>query len=520
MLNNIKSYYQYLHFNNADLFTIILLPNSSGKFPTVIFRCPYVDDFENKSEQEAINYIIDFAKEYLINGYAVVYQHCRGCGKSSGDCIPYINEKEDGLFLQDWIRKQPFYNKELYLIGGSYLSSVHLLTYPFAKDIKGAVLEIQDSSRYNCNYRNGFFKIGLHGNWYVSMYKRKTFKNKNFNENSYKMLPLINFSKEVFNEEFIEFDNILLHPNKDDSYWKSIEGGSETINALKHANIPILLTTSWYDIYTGGIFDMWNYLDDNTKNKSSLIVHAYDHDGSNINQDIIFEKGAALEQFNNYRVAWLNHIRNNEKLPFEIGKVNYYRLFDNKWTSEDFKNGQNSKTFILGNDIKSYVYNPKNPCVFKGGLSTNFGGGRYQNLETKEGIITIYTEKFTNDTFVKGKMKAKLNVSSDCEDTCFYIRLSICKNEGDFGLRDDINQISNFVKDYKVNDFIDIDFNFDEHAFLVKKGERIRIDISSSAYPFYVPHTNIKGLYSLIDNYKIATNKIDLSKSTLTIYYE
>ena len=180
------------------------------------------------------------------------------------------------------------------------------------------MLEIQDSSRYNCNYRNGFFKIGLHGNWYVSMYKRKTFKNKNFNENSYKMLPLINFSKEVFNEEFIEFDNILLHPNKDDSYWKSIEGGSETINALKHANIPILLTTAWYDIYTGGIFDMWNYLDDNTKNKSSLIVHAYDHDGSNINQDIIFEKGAALEQFNNYRVAWLNHIRNNEKLPFEI----------------------------------------------------------------------------------------------------------------------------------------------------------------------------------------------------------
>ena len=65
-----------------------------------------------------------------------------------------------------------------------------------------------------------------------------------------------------------------------------------------------------------------------------------------------------------------------------------------------------------------------------------------------------------------------------------------------------------------------MDFNFDEHAFLVKKGEKIRIDISSSAYPFYVPHTNIKGLYSLIDNYKIATNKIDLSKSTLTIYYE
>ena len=85
---------------------------------------------------------------------------------------------------------------------------------------------------------------------------------------------------------------------------------------------------------------------------------------------------------------------------------------------------------------------------------------------------------------------------TDAEDTCFYMRLSLCKAEGDYGLRDDINQISNFVEDYKLGDTVEMDFSFDEHAFVIKKGEKIRVDISSSAFPHYVPHTNKKGLFS------------------------
>ena len=117
-------------------------------------------------------------------------------------------------------------------------------------------------------------------------------------------------------------------------------------------------------------------------------------------------------------------------------------------------------------------------------------------------------------------MKAKLTVKSDCEDTCFYLRLSLEKKEGYYGLRDDINQISNFDKNYKPNGEIEMDFSFDEHAFTVKKGERLRIDVSSSAFPSYVRHTNNKGLYSVQTTAKIAKNTVVLSKSTLTVFCE
>ena len=153
-----KCDFTYLTSGNERLFTVYLLPDENRKFPTVVIRSPYVDKYENEKEE---NIALDYLSEnraWLQSGYAVVIQHCRGRGRSSGDCIPYINEREDGLALQEWIRTQDFYNGEIFLKGGSYLTSVHYVTAPFADDIKGAVFGIQDCERYNLCYRNGFFK--------------------------------------------------------------------------------------------------------------------------------------------------------------------------------------------------------------------------------------------------------------------------------------------------------------------------------------------------------------------------
>ena len=56
-------------------------------------------------------------------------------------------------------------------------------------------------------------------------------------------------------------------------------------------------------------------------------------------------------------------------------------------------------------------------------------------------------------------------------------------------------------------------FSFDEHAFVIRKGEKMRVDISSSAYPHYVPHTNQKGLFSVQTTAKIAENIVILDES-------
>ena len=511
-------YFEYLEYNNAKLFTIVCMPESSGKFPVVIYRDPYVDSTEEKSEEAVCAAKLLEDDSWIKRGFVVVTQHCRGRGKSTGDCIPYIYEREDGLFLQEWIRKQPFYNGEIYLCGGSYTASVHFVTAPFAADIKGAALEVQDCERYNCNYRNGFYKMGLHGGWYVDMYKKKSGIKKNYTAASYNMLPLSDFSKTVFGERVDDFDQILKHPNKNDAFWKTRFGGGEAHDAIKHANIPILLVTGFYDIYTGGVFDMWNGLDEQTKSNSALAVHAFGHGGYGDNQPICFENGSLKKEFAGYAVHWINSIRNKEACPFEKDKVTYYKLFANEWCCDDFKDFANTYAIPLGAGEVAYRYDPYDPASFKGGLSSNMGGNAWQDPpNSRNDVVSLYTPEFAEDTFIKGKMKAKLKVKSSCEDTCFYIRISLCKPQGDYGLRDDINQISNFCVDYIPDSEIEMDFSFDEHAFVIQKGEKLRIDISSSAYPLYVRHTNKKGLFSEQVTARIADNTVILNKSYIEL---
>lgn len=511
-----KVYCEYLDVDGVKLFTVICLPDETGRFPVVISRSPYVDHFEEKSDKEMCDFWYEDSAKWTDHGYALVHQHCRGRGKSEGECIPYVNEKADGNALYNWIRDQYFYNGELYLTGASYTAAVHMVTPPYNDDIKGAVLEVYDHERYNCNYRNGFYKVGLHGEWYVTMYKPKSIRNKNYSLDRFLELPLCDFSRKVFGEASEDFDEILKHPDKNDPFWNTtLYGGTDSRDALVGADIPILFTTGHYDIFTGGIYDMWRGLDEKTRSGSALAVHPYGHGGSHSEGPIVFENGELNDIVPDYRVAWFDHIRKGSEAPFKKGKVTYYKTFGNEWCCDDFEPGDDRMRITLGEGEVSYVYDPQKPERFVGGLSCNFGGCAWQ--DKRDDVVTIYTDEFEHDTYIKGKIRAKLKVKSDCEDTCFYIRISLCKKEGDYAIRDDIQKISNFDAEYFPGNETEIDFCCDEHAFVIGRGERLRVDISSSAFPMYVPHTNYRGLFSEQRERRIANNTILLSESEISL---
>lgn len=64
---------------------------------------------------------------------------------------------------------------------------------------------------------------------------------------------------------------------------------------------------------------------------------------------------------------------------------------------------------------------------------------------------------------------------------------------------------------------MDLAFEFDEHACLIKAGERLRVDIASASADHYVRHTNQKGLYSEQTTAKIAHNTVYLKNSVLIL---
>ena len=83
-------------------------PAAGERHPIVVTRNPYVKEELQDMEKWAKSH-----REYVRRGYARVHQHCRGCGMSGGDWIPYESEREDGLELLEFVRRLPWYNGEI-----------------------------------------------------------------------------------------------------------------------------------------------------------------------------------------------------------------------------------------------------------------------------------------------------------------------------------------------------------------------------------------------------------------------
>ena len=514
-------YYEYCESDGVKFFNVILKPEKEGKFPVILHRNPYVDVYEDSDENVSVGAEHSSFAPYLDAGFAVVVQHCRGRGKSGGDCIPYIHEREDSLAMLEWVRKQPFYDGKLYLKGSSYCTSVWYAAAPYDDDIKGAIFAVQISDRYDICYANGFLKKELHCGWYVGMYKAKSHMEKNYTVSTLDSLPLTGITKEIFGEYADDFEEMILHPDRKDAFWNTRYGGADARNAEKKARFPMLFTSSWFDIYTGGMFGLWNSLSEESRNRSAFVVSAYNHGDSPESSPIRFPFGSRNERFPLYELAWFLHLEKGVKSPFEKGKITYFTLFENEWKTRCSLASSGQMKIVLRNGISEYTYDPLSPSGFVGGLSRNMGGTGYQDKPgTRDDIVTVYTDPFEKDVIVNGQIKARLAASTDCGDTCFIVRVSIEKEGGDYGLRDDITSVLHQHPDYNASEWTKLDFTMDEISLKISKGERLRIDIASADSNHFVRHTNIKGLFSTQTAARIAHNKVNLEKSFIVLPLE
>ncbi len=512
--------------DELKFYTATILPDENKKYPVIVYRTPYA------KETETLERLKKAYRNLTDGGYAVVYQHTRGSGKSEGERYPYDDEHKDGLALLDWIRKQPFYNGEIYLDGGSYCSSVHLAYLDTNQpDVKGAILRVMDVERYNVLYHKGFFKMLLHGSWYLTEYRKKAPIKRDLKINRFNVFPLTDLSKKVFGFPVKEYDTPLLYPEKTVPYWNTKAGGSEYRNAVVKAKIPLLIISSFYDIFTGGIFDMWKSVPEENRKNCAFIVTPYQH---NVNKGIVnFPNGKLTEADKNITVNWFNHIRKNEKLNFaELGKVKWYCLWENKWhTAEHLQNAPNSKKFYLNKNRTlgeapdkqseiTYVYDPQNPARFNGAITFGFGGMQLQDKpNSRPDIISFISPAFEKDTIVEGKMKVSLSVKTDCQDTCFYVRVNIEKKDGKtYSLRDDITSVLREQKDYQPNTKTRINFECVEHSFMFEKGDKLRVDVSSSCIPSFSVHTNFKGNQNTLSKTRKANNTIFTGESYIEIF--
>ena len=509
------AHWEYLPISGEKLFTVVLLPEKDGKFPTLILRTPYVGSTVDKAEDTLAQDYLNGHRAWLEQGYAIVYQHCKGQGKSTGAFVPYVHEREDGLALRQWVREQPFYNGELFLWGASYTASLHYATAPFESDIKGAVFEVQDSERYRLWYRNGQMRKG-HANWHFALYKNKCGLNKQFDMRSFGQLPLSGLSDRVLGDRAEDFEQMLFAPSPADAFWRTRLGGIDAKDAITDTSIPVLLTTGYNDFYVGGVFKMWNKMNPEKRKNCALLVSPYNHgDGYDQERGIPFPGGNRGEQFGNtYSIDWFNHIRKGTPLPFQKGVITYYRAFENRWESDFYAKPTTPLTVSVGEGVRTFRYDPLNPPAFS-------GEGVYAGEENAPtDFVRVFTKPFDRDIFIKGQMQAELTVDCNCPDSSYYVRISLVDEKGAYVLRHDIASIGYQLGNYVPGSVVTLKFSFDEYAFLLKKGQRLQIDIAGTDNNSYVCHTNAKGAYALQTGADVAESHVYLDRSGLILPVE
>lgn len=503
--------------DGVRLYTRVITPKGKHKLPIVFIRTPY-EAAHNGVPHDLSEYDND---PFINNGYAVVLQHVRGSGDSEGVFVPYAySEREDGLNSLEIIRKLNIYNGEIYLFGSSYLSTVHLCyldTNP--DDIKGAALNIQTDRMYFRNYRNGCCYNFCNLGWWLGMLKRQ-FPNPSLKEAIKR--PYKNIIKRAIGTEYPPYTNLLLN-NKYNDFWES----DPRTYAIDNLKIPTLFAEGWYDFYIDGMFSMWERLPEETKKRSTFIVGPWGHDTKVSKRAEYPLNNGNLP--NDFVVEWFNGIRDGKPYPYsENGKITYYSLGEDTWKTVTYPttSAKNMRLYFCENNTLntshcqtnekiSYTYDPekrlncyKHHDIYKAAP-----------VDSVDGVISFQTDEFTENTSFLTKIRWHMNVSSNCEDTAFFFRVYFVEDNVAYNLTETITSLSHIDENYKAGKEITIDLLTPPIAFTVKKGGRIRVDISSDG-GIYVPHANIKGHWAEVTETKIATNTIYLNDSFIELDIE
>ena len=511
--------------DGVRLYTYGALPPDGETRGIVFIRSPYVQEKPVDMPAYALS-----QRSAMKRGYAFVMQHVRGTGMSEGAWVPYENEREDGIAMLEWLRRLPHYGGEIFLSGGSYLSSVHfsyLDTNP--PDVKGAALFVQDVNRYNVAYRNGFFKAGLHGWWFVGGYRKKDKSLSRNSQVSFANFPLADFSRRYWGEAVPALDNVLRHPRPDDLYWRSHEPGSgvDYLDAISGSTMPILLKTGFYDLYTDGVCEMWRGMSATRRSNCALVIDAYDHGGRMAQ----WAKGTLGEFPGGSRtdsgvsdLDWFDYCRTGRPVAgARPGMVRYYALWENEWKeAPELADGSHRVCLALGCGARSWTYDPKRPLPkFPGSGGICFGGMQLQPPpDFKDDVVSFLLPPIKERLDVRGRMEAELAVASDREDTCFYVRVSVAKGDGNwYLLRDDITSLSFASGPYRPGEERKIRFRFADHAFRLEKGDELRVDVSSANSQFS-PHPNVAGDAFACAEPKVARNTVFPERSFVVLPVE
>jgi putative CocE/NonD family hydrolase len=492
-------------------------PEGQAPWPTLFMRQPYGRDI---ASTVVYAHPIWFAR----HGYHVVIQDVRGRGDSTGEFYPFRNEGRDGAESIAWLRAHPACNGRVGMYGFSYQGATQLLAA--AEQSEGLLCIAPHMTAVDLYhgwfYHQGALRLASTLGWGIQML-REDARRKDLREASDRLeAAWANIRSQP------AFSPYFSHPALADpalpsyvrdwmthrepfAYW-----AEQDISArLNRVCVPALHISGWFDTYLEGSIAGYVALRDHSgtefaRKNQYLLAGPWIHipwgdrageanlgDAANLNTDEIL-------------LRWFDHWLKDAETWNEEPRIRYFSLGSNDWcTAEEWpaeadyplylhssgnansRKGDGILTAHAPDGDESrdvFVYDPEVPVIAPGGPQAMSGPFDQSVLEMGNNLLVYTSDPVAQTTEIFGRPRIKLYAETSAPNADFTAKLVrvISSGRAEF-LCIGVARSSWLFRDvaYAADTIQLWEFTLEPIAFVLAPGERLRLEIASSAFPLY-----------------------------------
>lgn len=497
----------------------VFRPRSSRqgtRFPAILIRTPY-----DKNDPRNLENTYWFAPR----GYAVVVMDVRGRGDSDGVFVPYRNEGRDGYDSIEWCAQQDWCSGAVGTLGGSYLGRIQwLAALEQPPHLKTMVVLVTPSDPFVESPTGVMDPMSIC--WY-HMVSGRTLQNVDHIDwmPIYAHLPLLTMD-ERSGRSIPRWRENLAHPGMDE-YWRPLCYQDK----FDRINLPVMHISGWYDDEEIGtplnFAGMTRQAPSEFARRSQkLVMGPWGHQVNKHTrlgevdfgpQALIDLRAQQLRWFDRFLKDESNGIDQEPPVDIFVMGANTWRreiewpLARTAWTdfylhsggraNSRFGDGRLSLYPPQDEPPDAYSYDPARPAPFITEQTSSQIGGPddYAAVWRRDDILVYLSDPLEADLEVTGPVRLELFAASSALDTDFTAMLVEVHPNGfvqrlcDGMVRARFRNGMDYPELLTPGQVERFEIALWDTSQLFRKGHRIGLGISSSAFPKFGRNLNTGG---------------------------
>lgn len=499
--------------DGIDLAVDVYRPDAVGRFPVVMMRTPY--------GRQVGAIATDFAR----HGYVYVAMDVRGRGDSGGQFVPWRNEGPDGYDSIEWCARQPWSNGKVGTEGLSYPGYDQWLTAIMQPPHLTAMFvhsPMADPFLDEWLSGPGGLPTPMQIGWFYRTSERVRPDMTAIDWGKvYSHVPLYTLD-EATGRSIPNWKQVIDHSQLS-AWWEP----TRYQNQYDRVSVPIFHLSGWYDDtllatplnYSG----MTHKRNGQPQPFQKMMIGPWLHSNRLSSKVGSMDFGAAAQtHIEDLELRWFD--RWLKGIPNGVDTEPPVRLFvmgENRWHDENewplartqwatyYLHSKGSANGLAGDGSLSTVapseeaadkfeYDPENPVPFITDATFSQIGGPddYRTVETREDVLVYTSDPLADNTTVCGPVSAEIYAATSAVDTDFMTKLLDVWPNG-FAQRLNDGMARARFRDgmdrpslVKPNEVYLYKLDLWDTCEMFAKDHRIRIEVSSSAFPKYDRNPN------------------------------